>query len=426
MPRSTTKITLALTGAVLTVAILGVTAVQASGQGTPLQTNLNRPRGIVPLTDGEILLSEAGSGRVWRVLPDGTRTPLVAGLPVNQVTPKGPIESIGVVAAAPDPNGGYKALIGGANGQGGALWSASPGGTVNLLVDLADYEQQNNTDGFKDANGNDEVVSNPYDLVVDSIGNTYITDAGANAVLRYSTNGNTDPYYIFSNIPNPLYPGQGLATIHQAPTGITIGPDGAIYVATMTVSPYPQGEARVYRLVDKNMDGDARDADEATVYATGLTAATDVAFDAKGVLHVSQYSTNMLTGEEGRISKIVNGLPQTVALLLTSPTAITFTDEGHLIVTEESIGRVADLTGVSAGGFGSPITSGVTLTTYVGGSVDQLTIEAKEAGATAVAVTSAGKFVVLVPGAPSFVNQSFKAKFPSGVPGGTVLLVVRP
>ena len=75
-------------------------------------------------------------------------------------------------------------------------------------------------------------------------------------------------------------------------------------------------------------------------------------------------------------------------------------------------------------GFAGALAPGVTLTTYGGGTVAQLEADASTAGATSVSVTDSGTFVVLVVGAPSFVNQAFNDLFSDGVPANTVVLVL--
>ena len=75
-------------------------------------------------------------------------------------------------------------------------------------------------------------------------------------------------------------------------------------------------------------------------------------------------------------------------------------------------------------GFAGALAPGVTLTTYGGGTVAQLEADASTAGATSVSVTDSGTFVVLVVGAPSFVNEDFDNLFPDGVPANTVVLVL--
>lgn len=83
-----------------------------------------------------------------------------------------------------------------------------------------------------------------------------------------------------------------------------------------------------------------------------------------------------------------------------------------------------------ASAFTPAVTStGVTLTSYSGGTVNDLQFELQlqfNGGARAYA-TEGGEFVALIPDAPPFVNAPFLdffAGFPEGIPAGTPLLIV--
>lgn len=69
---------------------------------------------------------------------------------------------------------------------------------------------------------------------------------------------------------------------------------------------------------------------------------------------------------------------------------------------------------------------GVNTAVWNGGTVDQLAAACAAAGGISVTVYVDGKPLVLIPGAPAFVNAAFNAAFPDGsVPSGTIVLVVR-
>lgn len=408
------------------VGVLGATfAQQSTAIGTPVITDLSAPRGITALAGGDVLVAEPGAGRIVRVAPDGTLSEVFTGLPSTQSIASGTLKQLGVSAAIADGFGGFRYVVNDSTkADFGSVYSATFDGTTTLLADLAAYEVTNNTDGGTDAQGAPELLSDPWDIAFDGEGGVYVSDSAANAIILIGVAGNVKPYAVFPDIANPLFPFNGEAMIPQHPRGMAIGPDGAVYVATFTGFPHPTGEARVYRFKDKNADDDALDDGEITIVASGLTAATDVAFDTDGSLLVSQYSTDMQSNALGRISRIVDGEAQTIVHLLTTPTGLAVTEAGRILVSEESLGVITDVTDAPVGGFSAPITPGVTLAVYGGGSADQLSIEAADAGATTVAITSSGSFIVLVPGAPSFVNSSFNAKFPFTVPAGTLLLIL--
>ena len=112
---------------------------------------------------------------------------------------------------------------------------------------------------------------------------------------------------------------------------------------------FPPGGARIMWLQDTNGDGDALDQGETTVYATGFTAATNIAFQLDGSMLVTEYSQNMKAlaevgfGESGRYGgKLVrwrDGAITVIASGLVSPTAVAVMD-GRIYVSEEFAGRV--------------------------------------------------------------------------------------
>lgn len=78
------------------------------------------------------------------------------------------------------------------------------------------------------------------------------------------------------------------------------------------------------------------------------------------------------------------------------------------------------------GGFtGDVADEGASLVVYNGGTVAQLMADAAAEGVLTVSVTVGGEWVVLVVGAPSFVNEEFEGAFPNGVPEGTPVVLFK-
>ncbi|MDA0302691.1 MAG: hypothetical protein O2822_09205, partial [Chloroflexi bacterium] len=66
------------------------------------------------------------------------------------------------------------------------------------------------------------------------------------------------------------------------------------------------------------------------------------------------------------------------------------------------------------------------LAVFGGGTVAQLEVAAREAGATGVwAQDSAGRFVLLVVDGPAFINEPFRAAFAAGLAGSTAVTLAR-
>lgn len=321
-----------------------VTFGSASAQEGLAIADLGNPRGLA-LADGALLIAEQKGGRILSVAADGTVTTLADKLVSGEYTSAEGPTATGVNAVSKSGDT-YFFTIGGSLGTiagSESVYTLKAGEAPKLLADLGAYEKQNNTGGDVKQDGQPDIDSNPYDLVADGKGGAFVADAAVNAIFHVSDAGNIAVYAQFPDRENPLVGTVGGPTFDQVPTGLVIGPDGALYVSTLTGFPFSSGAARVYRVADANGDGDAADEGEVTVYAEGLSAATDLAFDADGSLLVTEFSTDFLKQAPGRLVRVKDGAVTEVAAPLISPTSVVVLPNGKIVVTQEFAGIVAEV-----------------------------------------------------------------------------------
>jgi glucose/arabinose dehydrogenase len=347
------------------VGLLTVFTIDQTVNGRPtLLDGLRSPRGLAALSDGNVLISEVLGGRLLRMTANGDLEVIQEGLPATLGGPGGNYPT--GASAAVLFEGTYYYVVGEFRGSKySALYQLAPGAGPELLAGGTDR------DGFPATR-----LTNPYDLVPWPEGGFLISDAGVNAVLHVSPKGDVSDYATFPrrevSIAGESY------SFDVVPTGLTIGPDGAAYLASFTGFPYPQNAAYVYRLEDRNNDGDAMERGEVTVFAQGLSAATDLAFEEDGALLVTEFSTNMaaLLDEHGieqaekvpgRLVRWKDGAVDVVADGLVSPTGLAIVG-GRALVSEEFAGRMREIPTPTAGGslgWVLPVLVGVTAAAMV-------------------------------------------------------------
>ncbi len=145
---------------------------------------------------------------------------------------------------------------------------------VRTFADVGDFETDKNPHP-------DDVDSNPVALVKRA--RSYVVvDAGGNSVVRFFPGGGTKLLATFENRTVPTPPGFPFPEVDMqaVPTSIAVGPDRAYYISQLTGFPFPPGEASIWRLVP---------GEEPTVYASGLTNVTDLAWH-RGKLYAVQLS----------------------------------------------------------------------------------------------------------------------------------------
>lgn len=113
--------------------------------------------------------------------------------------------------------------------------------------------------------------TNAYGLALGPDGTLFITDAGANAVIRRATDGTLS---VLAALPPASNPAPfGPPVVQMVPTGIAVV-DGRLFVAAFTGFPFVEGFSRVFEI--DTATGDV------TVAFGGLTSTVDLAVDPRG------------------------------------------------------------------------------------------------------------------------------------------------
>ena len=348
--------------------LLSLTAVApgASAQSGPnvIATGLNSPRHLAFSPNGDLYVVEAGTGgprpggpgtpnceehplglfclgatgSVTLVDEDGPEQRVLTGLPSisNGAEPVGP-EALGPSDIAFTGNqkfvlsigiGGSDTFRAGFGADGKLLGTLVTGklkqGGWSLFADVLANEAAANPDGT-------DIDSNPVGIVRQGEG-YIVADAGANALVRASHKGT------FTTVAT-LPPGSALAPpflelppgaqvpTDAVPTSVVQGPDGAYYVTQLTGFPFEKGDANIWRVVPGRAP---------TVYASGLTNLTDLAFADDGSLYAVQISVEgLLTGPIGALVRINPGSSQhqTIAGGLFAPYGVALRGDSAFVST---------------------------------------------------------------------------------------------
>ncbi len=283
----------------------------------PVATGLNQPKKLTLAPDGSLIVALSGDGApsgectageepacldhsaaIDRVTPTGRVSTLVGNLPsiASEGQALGPAEArwswrgleVLYQDTGIDPTTGAAPF-----GEDGSLFGTLAlfgrwGGPPQIQASFGPFEAQNNPDkgaGTGVEVGQDSAIdSDPY-AFVPYRGGYAVADAAANDLLWVSPSGQISVLAVFPTItetapPGSLGPEQTEPVPVQAqavPDALAVGPDGALYVGELSGFPFQVGASSVYRVVPGQ---------EPTVYASGFTTISDIAFDPAGRLLV--------------------------------------------------------------------------------------------------------------------------------------------
>ncbi len=271
----------------ITILVLVFLQLQAMAQLGLLTDSLNGPIGVTVDQWGSVWLAEVGSGNndgvISYVAKSGKKYPVITNLP-SKVNPIAD-DVVGPWKAIPMTYGKIAVLLGGNYTLGTNFGKLA-------FFDLAGYKPGvDPVKSLKDTTHTFDIStfafstsvnmdSDPFSAVQDEDGHWYITDAGANTIIKVSKNGKEKSVFArFSGFPNPTPVGPPF--IDAVPTGIVALPKyGGFLVTTLTGFPFLEGRAAVY-FVDRNGN--------ISPYTTGLTLLTDIAIDRHGTVFVNQF-----------------------------------------------------------------------------------------------------------------------------------------
>jgi hypothetical protein len=365
--------------ATLGLALAGLAGCGSSGRPglTVVASGLANPRQMSFGPGGVLYVAEAGSGGHERcaIAPDskervcvgdtgavlaiksGRVSRLITGLP--SAAAAGGAESSGVADLV--ARDGQAAFVvqdtyisnSGANQFGNAgkylghlAFAALKSRTLRIGANFARFEATHNPDHGAGAGAADAIDSDPYALVAYR-GGWVVADAAANDLLSVTATGKISVLAVFPIQYETLTATNGHTqriAVQSVPTSVAVGRDGALYVGELTGYPFRPGFARIWRVEPGRT---------ATVYATGFSSISAIAFDNRGRLLVLEIDRDGLldTKASGELIRLDGPKRRTVLETsgLVSPTGVAVAPDGDIYIsnngTSATHGEIVRLSG---------------------------------------------------------------------------------
>ena len=279
----------------------------------------------VPFLEGNTLATKcySGSGSVSR-LWKGTQSRIASGLPSTYIVGSGFASGPQDISFVGRGNayvamgwGGHPELRSdldaGAESLGTVIQLA-PSGGWRVVADISAFEEFANPAGGV-------VDSNPYGVLAEP-GRSFVVDAGGNSLLEVAANGAVS---LVATFPATAAP-PPFNSADAVPTRVRRGPDGALYVSTLSGAPFLAGSAVIYRLGPGNTP---------VVYEGGFKTITDFAFAPDGGMYVLQHATSpVFFGGPGALIRVApGGARTTITTDLLQPTGVAIGSDGSIYIS---------------------------------------------------------------------------------------------